>query len=178
MNSPRSDEYGVPLLWVNDIQQFVRGAGLAGIVELLRGSFAFESHVDLSIRFGVEDIPYLGLSERVVSLFGDLIVRMNLNGKLLMDVEKLYQKRELTPEPCVCRVSGNPVEIGFHNVPYRIAGKPAVAHERVLLTHVGKFPTLPDEIVLRQMNLVSVLVGLHEVLPKNLNQRVPSPHAP
>ena len=103
---------------------------------------------------------------------------MDLNGKLLMDVEKLYQERELTPEPCVCRVSGNPVEIGFHNVPYRIAGKPTVAHERVLLTHVGKFPALPDEIVLRQMDLVSVLVGLHEVLPKNLNQRVPSPHAP
>ncbi len=151
--------------------------GLAGVIELLRRSLAPEAHIDLGIRLRVEDVPDLGLSERVIPLLSHLVVGMNLNGKLLMNVEKLYKQRELAAEPGIGGIAGNPVEIGLHNVPYRVSGKPPVAHDRVLLSHVGKFPALPDQVVLSQMNLVSVLVGLHEVLPKNLNQRVPSPDA-
>ena len=69
---------------------------------------------------------------------------MNLYGEFVIDVEELYQERELSSIIIINIFSDNALKVGLHDVADRISGKPSVADNRILNPHICKFPAFAD----------------------------------
>ena len=177
MYRSRSYIYDVTLSWSDDIEKFVHRSVLAPFVKLLRSHIPSETAIHLCTRLSIHDIPYLRLSERVVSFSSHLIIRMDLNGKLVIDIKELDQKRELTSIIIVDILAHDPFKIGFHDFAYGVSCKPAVADHRILNAHVGELPAFSDLHIGSENGLVAVFITLYEMLSKVSHKRLSSPRS-
>ena len=127
VNRARSDIYGIPFSRSNYVQDLVDCPVLAPVIELLRSHVPLEATIHLCTRLSIHDIPYLRLSERVVSFSSHLIIRMHLNGKLVIDIKELDEKRELTSIIIIHIFTHYPFKISLHDFADGIARQPSVA---------------------------------------------------
>ena len=95
MNRTRSDEQGISFLRIDHIQDFLQGTVQASVIKFLCRHVLVETGIYPCTGLCVHHIPYLCLSERIVSFCSNLIVRMDLNRESVIDIKELYQKREL-----------------------------------------------------------------------------------
>ena len=86
---------GIPFLRVQHIEHLLYRAVVAAVIEFLGGYLSVETCIYLRSFSSIEYIPYLALSERVVSLFCNLIVRMHLHRQLVLDVKEFDEQRKL-----------------------------------------------------------------------------------
>ena len=178
MDSTWSDIYDITLSWLDDIEDFIHSTILAPVIELLSRNLAGESAVHLCSRLGIHHIPYLGLSERIISLSRDLVIRMHLNRKLVVDIQELDEQRELTSIIVIDILSDNSLKIGLHELAYGIACKPAICDNGIFNAHIGKLPAFADKHVRTENCLVAVFVDLYKVLAHFCNKGASSPWSP
>ena len=80
--------------------QRVLGQCLSDAAVLNHAAIAFrvkqtiEAGIEVSVLLGMEDIPHLGLSERVVALAGQLVVRVHLYGEGQIGLNKFNKERK------------------------------------------------------------------------------------
>ena len=79
MDGTWSNIYDISLPRLDDIENFIYSTILASVIEFLSRHLTSESAIHLRSRLGIHHIPDLSLSERVISLCCDLVVRMHLN---------------------------------------------------------------------------------------------------
>ena len=146
------------------IQKFLSRAVLASVIELLRRNLTLESAIHLRPRLGIHDIPYLCLTERIISLYRHLIVRMHLHRQLVIYIKELDQKRKLTAIPLVHVLTHNSFEISLHKFTHGISCKPSVRNHRILRAHISKLPALTQKHIRTDYRLVAFFVTLDELL--------------
>ena len=178
MYCARSYIHNVSLLRIDDIEDLFHRAVLAPVIEFLGSDVTSESAIHLRTWLGVHDVPDFSLSQRIISFCSDLIVRMHLHGKLVVDVKKLDKQRELASIKVIHILSHDPLKIGLHDLAYCVSCQPSVLHHRILNAHVGKFPAFTDQSILSKNRLITFAVHFNEMLAEFSDKCASTPRSP
>ena len=177
MHGARLHHYGVSLRRLYHIEYLLDRTVLAAVVEFLGAYLALETGIYPGSRLHIHYIPHLGLAEGVVAGDGCLVVRMHLDGELVIDIQIFDKQRELASVLVEDLLAHNAVQVSLHQIAYAVAGEPAFADQTVTEAHVRYLPALAYPVFRTQMMFVSLLVGLDEVLAQLTYERIASPGA-
>ena len=88
------DEENVALLYGNGVCNFKQSIVFYSLTEFFLCDIMLEAVEQGSTLVAVNDIPHLGLAVFALNSLSILIVGVNLNGKVILSVDKLYKNRE------------------------------------------------------------------------------------
>ena len=108
---------------------------------LLWGDFLGETGQQVRALVGTHDIPHLGLALGVMALLGQFVVRMDLNGEILLSVNEFNQKRKLVAGIGVDLLADELTLVFLHEFSDGHAFELAVRDDGFMSLHAGKFPT-------------------------------------
>ena len=177
MHGSRLHEDHVTLLRTDNVESLGYSAVMTSVIQFLCSHLTVESGINLSIWTSLEHIPDLVLAQSVISFSSNLIIRMDLHGKLAVDVKKLYKKRELSTVIVIYVLSDNTLKVGLHDLADRISGQPAIRHDRILKTHIGYLPALSHLLISTNRHLVTFLITLYKGLSKPGHKCISAPRS-
>ena len=129
MHRARSDIDDITLARLDNVKDFIYSSGVTSVIEFLSAYLAGKSAIHLCTRLGIHHIPDFRLSERIISLTSHLIIRMNLDRKLVIDIKELDQKRELSSIIFIDIFSDHSFKICLHDVSDSITCQPAFSND-------------------------------------------------
>ena len=175
MNRTWFNIYDISLLRIYHIKDFIYRTVLASVIKLLCCNITSKSTIQLCTRLSIHDIPDLCLSKAVISFCCNLVIRMHLHRKLVVDIKELDQKRELTSVKVHHILADYPFHVSLHELADRITGKPSVADNRIFDSHICKLPALSNLHICSQNSLITLVITLNELLSKLFYKSITTP---
>ena len=126
----------------DDAQDLVHAAVLAARIELGGIGIAPEADHQTGILAGAQHIPEFLLAEKIIALFGRLVVGMYPERHPAVDVQMPDTQGELPAVPVVQVFADHAVEVGVHHFGKAVAPEPARAHQRVAVAQVRQLELL------------------------------------
>ena len=142
LSRPGRDKEAVVLLYVILSQGIGDGIILHHLLVLLRSNLHLQAIVKLGIRLAWQRIPHLGLAALLTLLLGNLIVRMHLDRKVGVGIDKLDEQRELIAKTLVVFGSKETVLQLGNNLIEFLALHFAISYDALVARNSRNFPAL------------------------------------
>ena len=96
---------------------------------LLGGKLLLETGIEIGSRFGIDDVPHLGLPELIVFAKRHLVVRMHLNGEVFLGIDELDEQGQLV---AILLGNGTTQDLLWHltdDIDERLTRPSAIVHD-------------------------------------------------
>ena len=142
------DKEAVVLLHVILSQGIGDGIILHHLLVLLRSNLHLQAIVKLGIRLAWQRIPHLGLAALLTLLLGNLIVRMYLDRKVGIGIDKLDEQWELVAKTLIVICTEEILLQLCNNLIELLALHLAVGYDALVARNTRDFPTLANFLLL------------------------------
>ena len=115
--------------------------------EILRLHLAAESGIEVGPVGGRDAIPHFVLSQRIMAPHGEGVVGMDLDGKVVVRVDKLYEQGEFSAGRFIDVRAEDFGSEFIHELAERLALERAVAHHRLVAGHGRHLPAFAYVVV-------------------------------